>query len=151
MSEYTEASKLLLGFLKERPFLFRKGMDDFTIAEYLKWFEERNDSDFFAYPAMMTYDAKMIDLYSKKVVNSMFVPLTSGLLALHTIVQLSPTCHLIFVYSNSSDRRKVITYCTIYSTDPSDFFKFTEDADAYFFEDERHAGFQAGFKGFAQS
>jgi len=141
MSEYTEHSKRLLAFLKERPFLFRDGIEEFSIPDYLKWFEYRNKKDFSAFPALLSYDAKILDSFSKKVVTSMFLPLPNGMLALHTIVQLSPTCHLIFVYANSEDKRKTLVYCTVYSTSPSDFFKFVEDVESYVVEDEKHVGF----------
>ena len=144
MSEYTENSKRLLAFLKDHPFLFRSEMEDMGIADYLKWFEYRNKKDFSAFPALLTYDAKIIELYKDKVVNSMFLPLPNGAMALHTIVQLSPTCHLIFVYASSEDKRRTLVYCTVYSTDSSEFFKFIDEASPYVTDDERRVGFRDG-------
>ena len=141
MSEYTESSKQLIKLIKEKKFLFRKGMDEFSIPDYLKWFEKKNGIDFFAFPALLPYRADLIDLYSKKVVNTMFLPAPGGTLAMHTVVQISPKCHLIFIYSNSQDNHRVILFCTVYVSDPEDFFNFLDEADPYIVEDEKHVGF----------
>ncbi len=142
MSEYTDNAKRLLKFIRARPFLFRDDQDDFTITDYLKWFEYRNKKEFATFPALISYEGTLIDYYKDQVYNSRFFPLSSGAMALHTIVQVSPECHLILVYANSEDGQKTLVFCTVYATSAADFFKFVDEAEPYAVEDERRVGFR---------
>jgi hypothetical protein len=129
-----------VNLIKEKSFLFKK-MNNVSLVDYVKYFEERSDDDFFIFPTMLPYNITIVDKYKTNIFNTMFIPNSSGMLSMHTLLQISPTFHVLLFYSSTSDNKKTALYATIYTTDPKNFRNFLTENESLIIEDETPLGF----------
>ena len=98
MSEYNEQVLKLLKVLKDKPFLFPKGMATrIKFSLYMDWFEKNNGVEFNQMPAMVHFNPDILNQFEKKVVWTGFAP-TGGrdsTYALHSLIQLNKKFHII--------------------------------------------------------
>ena len=119
---------------KDRPFT--------TVAEYLKFFEETYNYDFFPFPSLYPYSPDILDKYAKLIYNSAYLPFDqSGNLLFHTIVQFSKSFHGLFVYGHLDEEDNIAIYTTLYSTEQNNFLEFIKDNENYVLENEKPVGF----------
>jgi hypothetical protein len=138
-NEYVENCKKMLKVFEERPWLFRKN-DLVQVSEYLAWFEKKTKKSFFVFPTMLPFDVAVLDQFEEQIFNTFFLPGGNGNLSMHTVVQVSPTFHILWLYGYSPDGA-VVVYATLYTSDPLDYRDFMVQQQAYFHEDQKPLGF----------
>lgn len=140
MSEYTDNCKRISDIIVARPWLFKK-TPNLNISQYVNHFEEMCDDDMFLFPAMLPYKSSILDKYEKRIFNTMFLPVATGNLSLHTIVQIDKGHHIFLMWGNSTDSKDTVLYATLYTTNPSDYRTFLIENELYIHTEERAAGF----------
>lgn len=138
-NEFFENSKRVVGYLKDRPWLFTEA-PYLSIEKYIKYFEYGKESEFHIFPTMLPYKVDILDRFKDQVYNTMFLPTGPASLGMQTVVQINPNLHVIFMWGNSSDNRETTLYATIHALSALDYVKFLKDYEAYVFNDEKQGG-----------
>lgn len=132
MSDYNEQVMKLITVIKDKPFLFPKTMPQrLKFSLYFEWFEKHNKHEFAQMPAMVHFHPDILDQYSKNIVWTGFSSTDGhgGNHCLHTLVQVNPDQHIIFLYAQENNQPSVIG--TLYLKNVNDYLKFMQDNDFY--------------------
>jgi hypothetical protein len=141
MSEYNEQVMKLVKVVRDKTFLFPKTMPNrLKFGPYFEWFESHNKTEFNQMPAMVHLNPDVMDQYSKKVVWTGFAPMgTPGSYGMHTLIQVRPDYHIIFLYAQEDSQVSVIA--TLYLLDPQEYLKFMEENEKYIIRGKQSLGF----------
>jgi hypothetical protein len=141
MSEYTDNCKRIIEIIRTRPWLFRKNAPNFNLPDYIRHFEHHTKSDFFLFPTMLPFKVEILDKYKDKVFNTAFMGTDIGSISMNTIIQLSPTDHMFFLWGHSADGQDTVLYGTLYTDNPQKYRDFLIDNESLFFNDDKTGGF----------
>jgi len=141
MSEFYDSSKRFVKLIQSRPWLFTD-VPYITAEYYVKHFEKWQEHEFHIFPTMLPYRPEILDHYKDNLYQSLFLSTGPNSLGLHTIIQMSPTLHIVFVWGNSSDNKETALYATLHCADPAEFVKFLNETDRFVYND---SGLRGGF------
>jgi len=141
MNEFYENSKRIINFIKDRSWLLTDS-PYLSIESYIKYFEYGKESEFHIFPTMLPYKLSILDKYKNKIYNTSFLPNGPASLGMHTIVQISPKIHIVFVWGSSNDNKEAVVYPTIHSADSVEFINFLKDNEVLVYDDVQFGGFK---------
>jgi len=132
MSEYNEQILKIIEVLRNKTYLFPKNMPTrLKFNLYFEYFEKLHKTEFAQMPAMAHFSPDIMDQYAKNIVWTGFAPTDGrgGGHALHTLIQVDQTQHIIFLYAQEDNQVSVIG--TLYVKDAQDYLKFMINNDQH--------------------
>jgi hypothetical protein len=142
-TDYQNKCKKMFDLILAKQDILFKKREFISIADYIKFFEERYKYNLFPFPSMYPYNPDILNKYSDKIYNSSYMPLdASGNLLFNTIIQFSKDFHGLFVFGHLDEEAdKVAVYATLYSINQENFLEFIKSNDDLVLEDVKPVGF----------
>lgn len=125
-------SKFNTAFFTEHSFLFKERDENILLQDYMMYFKNKYNLNCMFSP--MPYKVEALKKYEENIVLSSFYPLQSGAKQIFTLIQKTPTLHIVAYHTIDEDNNFIFA--------PEFLFNKIEDCSKFI---EENKGFEAPY------